>query len=319
MDKERIQLSASLYSLSSYYIKEIFSLEDCLREIRDYGFKGIEIVAAQMVPEYPNPSDKWLGEFKELLDKYELKPICYSAYIDYGIRSDRDLTEEEIIQFTLNDMIYAKKAGFPLVRTQHSISPAIYEKMIPHCERLDIKLAIEMHHPHHPRVDVWEKYIELMHTKGKGYLGVVPDFSIFQVRPHKLLVERLLKAGFRKEQLDRVLELHENKVPLNETLKLDLNALEKEFTESIYEKFNPTPIEELSTLIPVTPYIHGKFYYLENGEADECIPYDRILPEIKRLGYEGYIAAEYEGHHFNMDIDVPGQLRRYVSICSKYI
>ena len=38
--------------------------------------------------------------------------VCWSAYIDMGIRSDRDLTPEEIIQFTRNDMIYAKKAGY---------------------------------------------------------------------------------------------------------------------------------------------------------------------------------------------------------------
>lgn len=319
MNKGNIQLGASLYSLSSYYVKEILSLEGCLKAIRDFGFKGIEIVAAQMVPEYPNPSDRWLEEFKGMLDEYDLKPVCYSAYLDYGIRSDRDLSEEEIIQFTVNDMIYAKKAGFPLVRTQHSISPEIYEKMIPFCEKLDMKLAIEMHHPHHPHVPVWEKYIELMYTKGKGYLGVVPDFSIFQARPHKLLIERMIKAGFRKDRLDQVLQHHGQGVPVQETLRLDLSDLEKEFTKSIYEKFNPTAIDELSALIPVTPYIHGKFYFLENSDVDECIPYDRILPKIQELGYEGYIAAEYEGHHFNMDVDVPEQLKRYVALCGKYL
>ncbi len=319
MTNSNIQLSVSLYSLSSYYVKEIFTLEKCLSAVKDYGFHGIELVAAQMVPEYPNPSDKWLKSFKELLDKYDLKPICYSAYIDYGIRSDRDLNEEEIIQFTVNDMIYAKKAGFDLVRTQHSISPEIYEKMIPYCEKLDMKLAIEMHHPHHPHVPVWEKYLELMNTKGKGYLGVVPDFSIFQVRPHKLLVERLKNAGFREDRLDKVLELHGNRVALSEAMKLDLNHLEAEFTKSIYEKFNPTDINELESLIPVTPYIHGKFYYLENGEIDTCIPYEKILPKIKELGYQGYIAGEYEGHHFNMDIDVPEQLKRYIALCNKYL
>jgi sugar phosphate isomerase/epimerase len=319
MLNNKIQLSASLYSLSSYYVKEIFTLEQCLKTISDCGFHGIELVAAQMVSEYPNPSDRWLKSFKELLDKYNLKPICYSAYIDFGIRSDRDLTEEEIVQFTVNDMIYAKKAGFDLVRTQHSISPEIYEKMLPYCEKLDIKLAIEMHHPHHPHVPVWEKYLELMNSKGKGYLGVVPDFSIFQERPHKLLVERLKKAGFREDRLESVLKFHSSHMTLKDALGLDLNELEAEFTKSIYEKFNPAGIDELERLIPVTPYIHGKFYYLENGEIDDCIPYEKILPKLKELGYKGYIAAEYEGHHFNMDIDVTEQLKRYVSICNKYL
>ena len=166
MTQTNIHLSASLYSLSSCFVKEQLSFEGCLKAVKDIGFKGIELVAAQMMPEYPYPSDRWLGGLKEQLQQYDLKPICYSAYIDYGIRSDRDLTEAEIIQFTVNDMIYAKKAGFPLVRTQHSISPEIYEKMLPYCEKLDMKLGIEMHHPHHPKVPVWERYLDLMHNKG---------------------------------------------------------------------------------------------------------------------------------------------------------
>ena len=319
MANSKIQLSASLYSLSSYFVKEIYNLEECMKSVKDYGFKGIEIVAAQMVPEYPYPSDKWLGEFKDLLEKYDLQPICWSAYIDFGIRSDRDLTEEEIIQFTVNDMIYAKKAGFDLVRTQHSISPKLYEKMIPYCEKFDMKLAIEMHHPHHPHVPVWEEYIDLMKTKGNGYLGVVPDTSIFQIKPHKLLVERLKKAGFRADKLEKVLEFHADGLPIRETGDLGLTNLETEFTESIYEKFNPISVDELENMIPVTPYIHGKFYYLENDQTDDCIPYDKILPKLKQLGYEGYVAAEYEGHHFDMSVDIPEQLRRFASIFNKYV
>lgn len=319
MANSKIQLSASLYSLTSDYVTGKFSLEQCLAAVKSYGFEGVEIVAAQMVPEYPNPSDRWLGEFKELLAKYSLAPICWSAYIDYGIRPDRDLTEEEIIQFTVNDMIYAKKAGFGMVRTQHSISPAIYEKMIPFCEKLDMKLTIEMHHPHHPHVPVWEEYYELMYNKGKGYLGVVPDMSIFQNKPHKLLVERMKKAGFREDRLARVLELQVNGEPVENALKLELSEDETEFTHLLFEKFNPTSLDELDAMIPITPYIHGKFYYLENGELDDCIPYDKILPKLTQLGYAGHIAAEYEGHHFRLDVDVPEQLKRFVSVCNKYL
>ena len=319
MPEHNIQLSASLYSLSSYFVKEKFSFEDCLKNLKDNGFKGIELVAAQMVPEYPYPSDRWLGELRDLLAKYELEPVCYSAYIDYGIRSDRDLTEEEIIQFTVNDMIYAKKAGFKLVRTQHSISPEIYEKMIPYCEKLDIQLAIEMHHPHHPHVPVWEKYLDLMHNKGKGCLGVVPDFGIFQLRPHKLLVERLKRAGFRADKLSEVLDIHSAREPISEAFNVGLTDLEKGFTESIYEKFNPIPVEAIKDLIPVSPYMHGKFYYLENDEYDPCVPYHKILPKLKVYGYQGHIAAEYEGHHFDMSVDVPEQLNRFVRLCNRHL
>jgi len=315
---DKIELGVSLYSLTSEFVTEKMGLEDCLRAVAEMGFKGIEIVAAQTVPEYPNPSDKWLFEFRDLLANYDLKPVCYSAYIDNGLRPDRDLNHDEIVQFTYNDMLYAKKAGFSMIRTQHSISPQILEEMVPACEKLDIMLTIEMHHPHHPRVEVWEKYIELMNKY--EHLGVVPDFSIFQRKPHRLLVERLVRAGFREDKLNSVLEYHEKGIPCENAIgELSLNAEEAQFTRDLYEKFNPTPLDDLKTLIPITPYIHGKFYILDNGEFDPCIPYDKILPMIQDLGYKGYIAAEYEGHHFDMSVDARQQLRYYASIFNKYI
>ena len=313
-----IKLGVSLYSLTSEFVGEKKTIEGCLQTVADMGFKGIEIVAAQMVPGYPNPSDEWLLHFRELLDKYGLEPVTYSAYIDYGLRTERDLNREEIIQFTYNDMIYAKKAGFPMVRTQHSISPEILEEMVPICRELDIKLTVEMHHPHHPGVEVWRKYLALMNKY--DCLGAVPDFSIFQHTPHRLLVERLIRAGFRRDKLEGVLRYHAARTPADDAVRdLALNAEEAQFTHDLYEKFNPTPLEALEELIPVSPYIHGKFYILDSAEGDPCIPYDKILPKIKSLGYKGYIAAEYEGHHFDMTVDAKEQLKRYASIFHKYI
>ena len=93
-----IKLGISLYSFSTEYIHEKLDFEGVLKKAKDMGYQGVELVAAQMVPGYPYPTDEWLAQCKALLAKYELEPVCWSAYIDMGIRSDRDLTEEEIIQ-----------------------------------------------------------------------------------------------------------------------------------------------------------------------------------------------------------------------------
>lgn len=310
-----IKLGVTLYSFSTEFISGQLDLEGVLRKAKDLGFEGVEIVASQMVPEYPYPSDRWLEEFKGLLKKYELTPVCWSAYIDMGIRSDRDLTEQEIIQFTINDLIYAKKAGFPMVRTQHAISPKIFRMMIPYCKKLGMKLTIEMHHPHHPNVEVWKKYFEIMRNEGKGVLGFVPDFSIFQRHPHQLFINQSLAFGFREEKLREVIEKHDRNVPLEEAIGKDFSQKEKEVTEEIYHKFNsPARVEQLKDIIDCAFYIHGKFYYLENGEHDPCIPYEEILPAIRDLGYKGYIASEYEGHHFDGTLSSAEQLRRYVEL-----
>ena len=319
MNEAQIQLGTSLYSMTSDYVSQKRDLRGCVESLRHMGFQGIEIVAAQMVPEYPFPSDRWIDQFQQILADNCMEPVCYSAYIDYGLRPQRDLTHDEIVQFTINDLLIAKKAGFPLVRTQHAISPKIMEEMIPWCEKLGVKLAVEMHHPHHPHLPVWDRYLELFHGKGKGVLGVVPDFSIFQRKPHKLIVQRLTRSGFDPERLSRVIELHQTHAPMAEAQAICATQQEREYTQMIYEKFLPTPVEDLDILIPVSFYVHGKFYYLENGEHDECIPFEEILPRIQKLGYQGFIAAEYEGHHFDMSIDVDEQMARYAQIFHHYI
>ena len=63
--------------------------------------------------------------------------------------------------------------------------------------------------------------------------------------------------------------------------------------------------------------MHGKFYYLDNDDHDPCIPFEEIIAEVKRLGYKGYIASEYEGHHFDETIDSAEQLKHFVALMNK--
>lgn len=313
--EQNIKLGVSLYSFSTEYIHEELDLEGVLAKAKAMGYQGIEIVAAQMVPEYPYPSDEWIAYFKLLLEKYGLEPVCWSAYIDMGIRSDRDLTEDEIMLFTINDLIYAKKAGFKMVRTQHAISPAIFRKMIPYCRDLEIKLTIEMHHPHHPEVDVWKEYFEIMKGEGKGWLGFVPDFSIFQTHPHKLYLDQAIELGCRPDKLDQIVAIHDTDKDMDQILNGDFNDIEKHTAQEMFGKFSaPARIEQFKDLIDCIFYIHGKFYYLDNDEHDVCIPYEEIVKAIRDYGYTGYIASEFEGHHFDEKVKSEEQLKHFVAL-----
>ena len=55
-----IKIGVSLYSLSTEFIHGTLDLEGCLKAVHDMGYKGIELVAAQMVPDYPFPSDGYI-------------------------------------------------------------------------------------------------------------------------------------------------------------------------------------------------------------------------------------------------------------------
>ncbi|MCD8156635.1 MAG: sugar phosphate isomerase/epimerase [Clostridiales bacterium] len=316
----QIKYGVTLYSYSNEFTNGDLTFEEILRMVKAQGYTGIEIVAAQMVPGCPYPSDEWLEGLKSLLAEIGLEPVCWSAYVDMGIRADRDLTEDEIIQFTVNDLICAKKAGFPLVRTQHAISPKIFRQMIPFCRDLDMKLTIEMHHPHHPNVPVWKEYLELMRGEGKGVLGVVPDMSIFQNHPHALWIKEVLGAGVRRDVLDRMLKLHAQGASEEEILAGELTDIEKFYGKELIEDYNgATKVEQLPDLLDCAFYIHGKFYYINEELKEIAIPYEEILPTIRDCGYSGYMACEYEGHHHDTTVSAVEQLDRYVQMCDKLL
>lgn len=317
---KKIKYGVTLYSFSNEYVNGILSFEEILRTVKAQGYDGIELVASQMVPGYPYPSDEWLAGLKKLLDEIGLEPVCWSAYIDMGIRSDRDLTDDEIIQFTVNDLICAKKAGFPMVRTQHAISPKIFRQMIPFCKQLGMKLTIEMHHPHHPEVPVWKEYIEIMRGEGKGVLGFVPDMSIFQDYPHVPWIREALDAGCRREVLDAMLEKHAAKRPREEILAGELNDVEKFYgNQMITEYDGAASVEQLRELMDCVFYMHGKFYYIDEKLEEIAIPYADILHMVKESGYEGYVACEYEGHHFDNKTGALEQLERYVAMSDRLL
>ncbi|WP_072523728.1 sugar phosphate isomerase/epimerase family protein [Clostridium sp. Marseille-P3244] len=313
-----IKIGCSIYSFTYFYDLRLMDLEDLLKTAHEMGYEGIEIVVAQMAPEYPNITDEWIKNFRELLDKYQLHLVSWSAYIDMGLRADRDLTDEEIREHTRRDLILAKKAGADLVRTQHAIKPENFRAMLPLCKQLDMKLCIEMHAPHHPDVPVWQEYLKIMaEPESEGYLGVVPDFSIFQYAPHKQMIENYLRDGFRQDKLDKVIELNKKEMSADEIIAADeFTDYEKTVIRDIVDHYqSPAKLEDLKKLIPYAPYIHGKFHYLDENCHNPCIPYERIIPMVKELGFHGYIASEYEG----WDADAMEQLKRYVTLLNRLL
>jgi hydroxypyruvate isomerase len=53
--------------------------------------------------------------------------------------------------------------------------------------------------------------------------------------------------------------------------------------------------------------------------VEESIPYETIIPRIQKLGYNGYIACEYEGHGLDLSIDPIEQLDRFRKMVSRLL
>ena len=305
-----LKYGITLYCFAKTFLREL-DLEGCVKRARDIGYRGVNIVAAQSCDEYPFPSDDWIKRFRDILDKYEMDPVCWEGYLDMGMRNDRDLSPEEIEEFTRNDIIYANKAGFKMMKSQHSITPEIFEKMLPLCEKMNVKLNLEMHHPHHPEVPVWQEYFKIMEKSG-GWLGIAPDMSIFAKYPHELHMRKAVRDGCRAEKVKEIAALKFADKPESAVAELDLNDKEKAYAEEVYFRFNaPARLEQLPFLLKYTHMIHGKFWYIDEKENDACIPYEKIMPIVKQSGYDGYLIAEYEGHAFDVDEVESEQIKRY--------
>jgi sugar phosphate isomerase/epimerase len=317
MKEGKLKFGVSLYSFADSFSDYRLDMEGMLRTAKELGCTGISIVAAQHVPEYPYISDDWLNNFRKLLGKYRLEPVCWEGYLDVGMRADRDLTTEEKLEFTRNDIVYASKAGFKMMKTQHSISPELFKNMLPFCKRMGVRLAIEMHYPHHLHVPVWQEYLKIF-AESDGYLGCVPDLSVWQHFPHQLHIKQAIEAGSRKEKIDLILNSMKQEKTMDDVLKLDLSDVEIHYAEEFYSKFgHPAALADLIILLKYATLIHGKFYYLSDTNYDPCIPFDKIIPIIKESGYDKYIVAEYEGHHYSIREDDVEQVRRCLALMKK--
>ena len=42
-------------------------------------------------------------------------------------------------------------------------------------------------------------------------------------------------------------------------------------------------------------FIQAKFHSINDQLQDEHIPWERVLPVLRRAGYSGYLSSEYEG------------------------
>lgn len=91
-----IDFGISLYSYTQEYTKNQFDLETCIQRCSLHGAKQLEIVGSQMLKSYPYVTEQEANEVKALSQKYDVELLSYGANTDKGLRSDRDLNDDEL-------------------------------------------------------------------------------------------------------------------------------------------------------------------------------------------------------------------------------
>lgn len=313
-----IKLGISLYSYTNEFYEREFSFEDCLIKTEQLGATGIEIVASQMLEGYPWPTEKTIDRCRALFEKHHLEPVAYGASVDRGLRSDRDLTQKELLAGLTDDIRNAARLGCSIVRTQFLLSPEVLEQAQDVAESFQVKVGIELHNPSTPRSPEIAAYTRMFERVKSPWLGLVLDFGTYQERPDKFARDSFLEKGVRPEVFDLIADGIENSIPKAEiAAKLkDLKAIGPEFgaMEFCYFRYKPSNFDELREILPYINHCHGKYYYVDEDCNDPAIAYGPVIALLKESGFKGYIMSEYEGHMFGDRGDVVELLRRHLTM-----
>jgi sugar phosphate isomerase/epimerase len=298
-----IKLGISLYCFTDEYVKGKLTLEECIRTAAEFGAEGFELVGTQMLPSYPFVSDKDINEFKAMTNAYGIEFVSYGANSDRGVRSDRDLTEEELLQSAIIDLKTAHKLGCKVMRAQPLLSPTAFGKLAPYAENYGIKVGIEIHNPETPTSPFIQKFLEEIDRTGSKYLGFVTDFGTFATRPNKPHWDEALANGAPLELLEMAAQLRYDGISREEARQRLLDAGANEAVLGALQGmygfvtfYKEPDFEGLKKIMPYNVHFHGKFHYLDENLDEASIPYKEILEIIDHSDFDGYIMAEYEDH-----------------------
>lgn len=261
----------SLYSYTDD-LGTVMTLEDAFGHIADAHGTGIELLGEANLLDYPEISTAWLDRWYGLLDTHRLEPTNFACWIDTEASRTRELTVEDAAAQLRQDLDLAKRLGFRFVRpkfgvvddelTPHPVWEGAVERSLDLAARHDIVIIPEIHAPTPIRHPVVEAYVDFIQRTGTKHFGLLIDTGIFQDRP---------------------LPFWQHETPeMREGAMSFLNGIN-------------VPVEQLAEVIDYVPFIQAKFHHIDETLHDHNIPWERIVPMLKSLGYSGYLSSEYEG------------------------
>jgi len=304
--KNKVKRGVSLYSYQESFYNRSMTLEDCIAEASAIGAYGIEMLAEEMVPDFPNPPNQWVIQWHALMDKYGTVADTYTQFQNTYLRKTRELTVDEGVEMLEMDFRLAKRLGFRNMRMLIGTPIDVIEKSLPLAEKNDIWMGSEVHAPFSLESPLTRKWIEVIDRTKTKHWGLNPDFGIFQSRPNRVQRERMIRDGALQASIaSHIEEAWADHVPRERTsaeiAKMGARDGDKAYLDTVYAIKMDDP-KLLIELMPHIRHCHGKFWEMTENYEERSIPYEQIIPAMIEGGYDGYIASEYEGQRYVQDV-----------------
>jgi sugar phosphate isomerase/epimerase len=307
----------TLYSFTRAFHGRQYDLEGLVRRVATEGFgPGLEIIGFSSFRGFPDLSDGFIGWFRELIDEVGLVPTSLAVNTDVGIRRDRLMTDDELVEYMRRQIDVAGRLGFRIARVQISLSPDSMEKLLPLAERYGITLALEVHAHHFGTNEHILRHRDRYAELGSPLLGFTADWGATVSGFAPSLLEAYRRRGASDELLRAVVDLwddyHRQGPPPTEPAHGERFAafialagrhgrpdLGIDFAINGTGLFGPAPVDTWLEIMPFVRHVHGKFFGIDEHGEEPSVPVRDLISLLVRGGYSGAVSTEYEGWHWN--------------------
>ena len=312
-----LKLGVTFHSFTHEFVAYVWSFEDLMVNAAQLG-GGVEIVGPVHHRRFPEVPPEFVTSFRNSVERNGLTPTCYGSYADPFMLWDRNLSDDELVDYTIPQIEGAAMLGFPVVRVQH-FAAGIIERLLPLAERLGVTLGYELHAPLTLEAPRTVELVEQVRRLDSPHLGLIPDGSIFACAVPRSHTEAGLRAGLSEEVRDAVVELWSAGGTVEDAGTLVAAAggsrQAQEWAHHVWGTLGHSDPADLRDVLEHVIHVHAKFYSLENGD-DPDIRYRELVGVLAAAGYGGWISSEYEGpsaDSFRMVVGQQAMIRRYES------
>ena len=305
--KAKFKLGVTIYSFGPEWAAGQYDLESMLAKVDEMGIgPGVEIMASQTVRTYPHTSDDFIKEWLGYCDKYGFEPSAYGTNLDMGRNRAKEMTEDEEYDFVLTQIEAGAKMKFPVIKIQ-SAGGALLTRLLPHAERLNVKLGYEIHAPEGPNTP---KIMAIRETYAKldsPLLGFVPDFSSTMQTMGRTMLQVMRNRGLDEPAIDKMQEFWASDEPVYDRINGFISYLEGRgfdpnrlgpFGRMAFNMNGHIAPEEWNDIMPQVVHVHAKFFDMNPDGQVDAIDYPKHTRILVEGGYDGYISSEWEGHAF---------------------
>lgn len=318
-----LKRGVTLYSYQEEFYTGAMTLADCMAELESMGCESVELLPEQMATGYPDIPVAWVDEWRRLVEKHRLTPTCMDCFVDTTCGGHRNMDLSEAVEALHTYMKVAKRLGFSMIRPTtgpvEEGAVAMVQAALPYAEKLDVKIAPEIHAPIRLRSKYIDEYLELIAKSGAKHFGFTLDLGIFCRHTPKVLVDQALRNGVDPQIVDFVVKAVQacaDSMQTGAEVDSRTSSEDARFFARMAFGFGP-PDNEINDIAKIAPHIlniHGKFYEMTETMEETTIPYPAVIAKLIECGVKSAINSEYEGQRFTQDMketDSCEQIRRH--------